>query len=127
MVRLLLIGAGGFAGSILRYWISGVAQQAVPASAFPLGTLAVNVLGCLAIGVLSELAEARGFLTPDARALLIVGLLGGFTTFSAFANETIGALLEGSVALAVVNVVVSVGVCLVAVWLGRTGAYYVWR
>jgi CrcB protein len=127
MVRLVLIGIGGFVGSILRYWISGLAQDVVPESAFPVGTLAVNVAGCLAIGVLSELAEARGFLTPDMRALLLVGLLGGFTTFSTFANETVATLRDGAYPLALASVAASVGLCLAAVWAGRLVAYYVWR
>jgi fluoride exporter len=126
-VRVLLIGLGGFVGSILRYWLSGLAQQAMPMSAFPVGTLAVNVIGCLVIGVLSELIEARGFLTPDTRALLVVGVLGGFTTFSAFANETVSSFRDGAVTLAIGNIVLSVGACLVAVWIGRSLAHYVWR
>jgi CrcB protein len=126
-LRLFLIGLGGFAGSILRYWLSGLAQNAVPGSTFPLGTLCVNTLGCLAIGALSELVEARGFLTPEARALLIVGLLGGFTTFSAFANETVNALRDGVPAVAVTNVLLSVATCLTAVWAGRAAAALLWR
>jgi CrcB protein len=124
---MILIGAGGFVGSVLRYWLSGLTQNAVPTTAFPIGTLVVNVVGCLAIGVLSELVEARGFLTPDMRALLIVGLLGGFTTFSAFANESVNAVRDGAYALAFANVILSVGVCLAAVWAGRSLAQFVWR
>jgi CrcB protein len=127
MVRVLLIGIGGFVGSILRYWISGLAQDVAAQGAFPIGTLMVNVVGCLAIGVLSELAEARGFLTSDTRAFLIVGLLGGFTTFSTFANETVGTLRDGAYPLALANVAASVGLCLAAVWAGRSLAYYIWR
>ena len=111
-MRVLLIGLGGFVGSVLRYWMSGLAQPAAGRTGFPVGTLFVNTLGCLAIGLLSELAETRGFLTADARALLIVGLLGGFTTFSAFANETVSALRDGALGLATANVLASVGTCL---------------
>jgi CrcB protein len=125
-VRVLLIGLGGFAGSVLRYWLSGLAQGLAPASIFPIGTLCVNVLGCFAIGALSELAEARGLLGPEARALLIVGLLGGFTTFSAFANETLNALRDGAGALAAGNVLLSVAACLAAAWGGRAVAALVW-
>lgn len=126
-MRVLLIGLGGCAGSILRYWLSGLVQGLAPGSTFPIGTAFVNVLGCFAIGALSELAEARGFLTPEARALLIVGLLGGFTTFSAFANETVNALRDGAVAVAAANVLLSVTACLTAVWGGRAVAALVWR
>jgi CrcB protein len=107
--------------------MSGLAQNAAPGTVFPIGTLAVNVMGCLAIGVISELAEARGFLTPDMRALLVVGLLGGFTTFSAFANESVNAIRDGAFAVALANVIVSVSVCLVAVWAGRALAHSIWR
>jgi CrcB protein len=126
-VRIILVGVGGFVGSVLRYWMSGLAQNAAPNTAFPIGTLLVNVVGCLAIGVLSELAEARGFLTPDMRALLVVGLLGGFTTFSAFANESVNAIRDGAHGVALANVVLSVGVCLIAVWAGRSLAHSIWR
>ncbi|HWO87530.1 MAG TPA: fluoride efflux transporter CrcB [Gemmatimonadales bacterium] len=127
MVRALLVGAGGFLGSVLRYWLSGVVQNAAPGSSFPLGTLAVNVSGCLLIGVLAELAESRGFLGPDTRALLFVGVLGGFTTFSAFANETVGALRDGAHGTAALNVLLTVAACLTAVWAGRALATLIWR
>jgi CrcB protein len=126
-VRVFLIGLGGFAGSVLRYWLSGLAQDAAPRSVFPVGTLVVNIAGCLAIGALSELTEGRGFLTSEARALLIVGLLGGFTTFSAFANETVNAIRDGEVVIAMANVGLSVTACLVAVWAGRSVAHAIWR
>jgi CrcB protein len=126
-VRVLLIGAGGFVGSILRYWMSGVVQASAPRTAFPVGTLAVNIAGCLAIGLLAELAEARGFLSPDERALLMVGFLGAFTTFSAFANETLSALRGGAFVLGVLNIVASVGGCLFAVWAGRALVQLIWR
>ena len=127
MARILLIGFGGFVGSILRYWMSGLAQDAAPQSSFPVGTLVVNVVGCLAIGMVSELVETRGFLAPDTRAFLVVGLLGGFTTYSAFANETVSALRDGAYPVALANVVASVSACLVAVWVGRSGANAIWR
>lgn len=126
-MRILLIGLGGFLGSVLRYWLSGVAQNAAAGSVFPIGTLVVNVIGCFAIGALSELAETRGFLSPETRALLIVGLIGGFTTFSAFANETLNAVRDGSTAIALVNVILSVAAGLAAVWGGRIMAALLWR
>src|ERR1700690_2194884 len=78
---LLLVGIGGFTGSILRYVISGAIQQLTQSTSFSYGTLAVNVVGCLVIGILSQLAESYGLLTAETRALLITGVLGGFTTF----------------------------------------------
>ena len=119
----LLVAVGGAAGSVLRYWMSGVAQRSVPVtgmwSVFPLGTLAVNVLGCLAAGALAEIGERRGALSPEARSLLMVGFLGGFTTFSAFASETVAVWRSGAVAVAIVNVVSSVAICMMAVLAGR--------
>jgi CrcB protein len=118
-MRILLIGVGGFVGSILRYGMGTALQGALPAGAFPIGTLLVNVLGCFAIGVLSGISEARGVLSPELRALLVVGLLGGFTTFSAFANETVVAARAGAMAMAAANVLLSVAACLAAAWAGR--------
>jgi CrcB protein len=113
-----LIGLGGFLGSILRYGLA-TAVQGAAGTAFPFGTLLVNVLGCFGIGVLSGVSEARGLLGPDARALLAVGLLGGFTTFSAFANETLTALRDGAAFVAAANVLGGVALCLAAAWAGR--------
>ena len=118
-MRILLIGLGGGVGAILRYGLATAVQSAA-GGAFPLGTLLVNVLGCFGIGVLEGLAEARAFGSPEARALLVVGLLGGFTTFSAFANETVSAAQGGAPWVAGANVVLSVVLCLAAVWLGRS-------
>jgi CrcB protein len=120
---MLLVALGGAAGSVLRYWMSGVAQRSVPApgvwSVLPLGTLTVNVLGCLAAGALAEIGERRGPLTAETRALLMVGFLGGFTTFSAFANETVAVWRAGATTVALVNVALSVTVCVMAVMAGR--------
>ena len=127
MTRALLVGVGGFVGAVLRYWLSGLAQAAAPRTPFPLGTLVVNVLGCLTIGVVAQLAESRGFLTSDTRALVIVGVLGGFTTFSAFANETLNAVRDGATAVAAANVILSVTLCIGAVWAGRALAVAIWR
>jgi CrcB protein len=118
-VRVLWIGLGGALGAILRYGLASATQSAV-GGAFPVGTLLVNVLGCLAIGVLSGMAEARAFASPELRGFLVVGLLGGFTTFSAFANETLLAARDGAPGLALANVLASVTLCLAAAWLGRS-------
>ncbi|MDH4097403.1 MAG: fluoride efflux transporter CrcB [Nitrospira sp.] len=127
MMKLLLIGSGGFIGSVLRYLVSGSAQTASQSIAFPYGTLAVNVIGCFLIGFLSELAQSRSLFSPDTRAFLIVGILGGFTTFSAFGNETMNLLRDGGQALALLNVSAQVLLGLGAVWLGYTLAYQIWR
>ena len=125
-MRLLLIGLGGGVGSILRYLLAGLVQTGQGGSAFPAGTLAVNLLGCLAIGVVAELSEARGFLDADTRAMVVVGLIGGFTTFSTFANETANAMRDNALATASANVILSVGLGLLAVWAGRALAHAIW-
>ena len=89
MLKFLLIGAGGFIGSVLRYLVSGFVQTLSQDVTFPFGTLAVNILGCFCIGFLSELFSARTFIGVDAQTFLLVGILGGFTTFSAFSHDTI--------------------------------------
>jgi CrcB protein len=77
------------------------------------------VLGCIVIGLLAEIGEQRGYMTPDMRALLVVGFLGGFTTFSAFANETVTAWRTGATLVSASNVVLSVVLCLAGVLVGR--------
>ena len=125
-MRLLLIGLGGGLGSILRYLLSGLVQTGAGTSTFPAGTLAVNLLGCLLIGVMAELSEARGYFNPETRAMVVVGLIGGFTTFSTFANETVSAMRDNAMLTAVGNVVLSVVLGLLAVWAGRALAHSVW-
>jgi len=124
---LLLIGTGGFLGSILRYLISSYVQQLSKSTPFPFGTLAVNVLGCAAIGFLAELADQRGVISGETRAFLIVGILGGFTTFSAFGNETMTLLRNGELLLAGGNIVSHTILGLAAVWLGYSTAYLLWK
>lgn len=118
MRQLLLVGAGGFLGSIGRFLAGGAVQRLTPAAAFPYGTLFVNVTGCLAIGFLASLAATRGILSGDARAFLLIGVLGGFTTFSTFAYETHALAVDAQFLRAATNAVASLGGCLAAVWLG---------
>jgi CrcB protein len=126
VITVLLVGLGGFVGSVVRYGLGGLVQDHTGAT-FPFGTLAVNVLGCFVIGSVSELAETRGLLTPETRAFLIIGVLGGFTTFSAFGNETLNLLRERDVTLAAANVLANVVLALSAVWLGRSAAQLIGR
>src|SRR5689334_2354223 len=127
MVKIFLAGVGGFAGSALRYVVSGFVQNRSGSIRFPFGTLAVNLAGCLVIGFLSQLAETRGFFSADARILIFIGVLGGFTTFSAFGNETINLWRDGESALATANIAAHLVLCLGAVWLSRAVAYEIWR
>jgi fluoride exporter len=127
MNRLLLVGVGGFTGSVLRYIISGYVQQITKSSSFSYGTIAVNVLGCLIIGILSQLAESYGLLSAETRALLITGFLGGFTTFSTFSNETLNLFRDSESLAAFLNICGHVFLGLGAVWMGRTFALILWR
>ncbi|MSQ13924.1 MAG: fluoride efflux transporter CrcB [Dehalococcoidia bacterium] len=117
MLPVLLVALGGATGAVARYLTVRVVQSTLQAS-FPYGTLAVNVSGCLLIGLLFGLAEGRNWLTPNFRAFLSVGFLGGFTTFSAFGYETIALVRDGLVAQAALNVVLQLVVGLAAVALG---------
>jgi CrcB protein len=124
---LILIGTGGFIGSILRYLVSGYAQALSKSIQFPFGTLVVNLVGCALVGFLAELADQRGVITGETRAFLIVGLLGGFTTFSAFGNETMNLLRDGELWLACGNIVGHTVLGLIAVWFGYSTAYLLWK
>ena len=127
VAKALLAGVGGFIGSTLRYVIGGLVQSAFPTSTFPYGTMAVNVTGCFAIGCLSHLIEAHGALGSGARTLVVVGILGGYTTFSAFGNETVNLLHGGQRLAAGVNIGGHMVLALGAVWCGRIAAQLVWR
>lgn len=127
MNRLLLVGVGGFVGSIFRYLLSGWVQRLFSSISFPFGTLIVNLLGCFTIGFLSYLAEERGIFTTEARLLVFVGFLGGFTTFSTFGNESINLIRNGESWQALMNVLVHVVFGLLFVWFGKSLAYLIWR
>jgi CrcB protein len=117
------VALGGALGSIVRYACSGVAARWL-GSGFPYGTLFVNVVGSYAIGVLGTIAIAggRALTATDLRAFLIVGILGGFTTFSAFSLETFTLARGGNFSGAAANVLLSLVLCFVAVWLGYASA-----
>ena len=118
MLRLLAVGVGGFIGAVARYLLSGLAHR-LWSTAFPIGTLTVNVLGCLVIGVLTVLVEGDYLTSPTVRLLLMVGLLGALTTFSTFGYETVECMAEGQYGLAALNVAANVTLGLGAVVLGR--------
>ena len=118
MKAALLVALGGAIGSVVRYKLSGFVLHHTVDWRFPAGTFAVNVIGCLAAGVLAGLAEKHDMLSADARLLLFTGLLGGFTTFSAFGLETVHLLKRGAVSIAAANILLSVAVGLMALWLG---------
>ena len=126
-MKILLIGLGGSLGAILRYLVSGGVQGWSGSGAFPYGTLSVNLLGCLVIGLLSQLVELRGLFSPDARAFLFIGTLGAFTTFSTFGNETMQLMREGELFLSLANICAQILLGLTAVWLGHACAQWLWR
>ena len=99
----MIVGAGGFIGSALRFAVSGWVQRLAAASVMPYGTLVVNVLGCLALGLLGGIAEHRQMLEPAQRLFLMVGILGGFTTFSTFAFESVALMQDAELAKAALN------------------------
>lgn len=115
---VLLVGVGGFVGSVGRYLVGGWVHRALPLAVFPVGTLVVNVAGCLAIGLLAGLVEARQLFGPDLRVFLLIGVLGGFTTFSSFAYESLALARDAEMGRALLNVAAQVVLGLVAAWLG---------
>jgi CrcB protein len=127
MIRVLLVGLGGFIGSILRYLLSGVAQGLFHTSRFPVGTVIVNLSGCFVIGLLSQLAESQGAFTELTRALVFAGVLGGYTTFSTLSNESLNLLRAGDVFLGLTNVGVQVIGGIVLAWFGRAVGQWIWR
>ncbi len=118
MIKLLLVGAGGFLGSVARYLLSNFVQEASQ-SRFPVGTLTVNVLGCFVIGLLSQIGESREIFSAETRAFIFIGMLGGFTTYSSFGNETINLWRQHESGFAALNIVLQLLIGLGAVWLGR--------
>ena len=116
-MKWLLLFAGGGAGSMLRYAV-GLWVEARTGPGFPWGTFAVNVSGCFLIGVLATLADEHAWITPAARLALVTGVLGGYTTFSAFGLETWQLVEDGRAWLAAANAVASVGVGVAAVIAG---------
>lgn len=118
MTNLLLAGFGGFLGAAGRYGLSSLTQRWAGSPYFPAGTLAVNVLGCLFIGLLAGLSEVRGPMLPHLRVFLLAGLLGGFTTFSAFGFETIELFRIERFGMAFLNIGLQLIVGLASVWGG---------
>ena len=118
MKQALIVGLGGFVGSIARYKIGGVILHHSASWRFPLSTFAINVAGCFLIGTLAALVEHRDYFSADTRLFLFTGLLGGFTTFSAFGYEGVFLLRRGEVAIAALYAALSVICGFAAVWLG---------
>lgn len=116
-MKILLIALAGAAGTLLRYWLGGVVQRSSGVS-FPWGTFAVNMLGCFLFGLIWSLAEERMAISAQVRVIILVGFMGGLTTFSSFVFET-GALMRDSQwALAFGNIALENVTGLVLLFLG---------
>lgn len=113
----LLVAAGGAIGSVARYALSTFVLR-VTGTLFPLGTFVVNAVGCLCFGLVVGAAAQRITLSPEARAFVLAGILGGFTTFSSYVFESAELIRDGQMAAAVVNVAGQVVAGLVAFWIG---------
>jgi len=116
-MQLIAIAAGGAVGALLRFWVSTGVYNLL-GRGFPYGTLAVNVLGSLAMGFLYVLLLDRMTVAPEVRAALLVGFLGAFTTFSTFSIETLNLIEQADFMRAGLNMVISVAACLFACWFG---------
>ena len=119
MIVWLAVASGSALGGLLRHGLNHLIRQRNVASTFPLGIFTINVIGSFVIGAIAgALASGRLHLSYEARTFLIVGVLGGFTTFSSFSLDTLTLVEGGHHAQAVANVVGQVGISLVAVWIG---------
>lgn len=119
-----MIGIGGFLGSIARFWIGGVVYEKTGAK-FPYGTFVINISGSFLIGFIVTILTERTHLSPNWRYLIPIGFIGAYTTFSTFEWETLSAIRDGQLLIAGLNVVLSVVVGFVAVWLGIISGRYV--
>lgn len=118
MRAILLVALGSALGGVARHWVSGLVAMRV-GETFPWGTFTVNFLGSGLIGLLAGFTDSARFaLSADARQFLMVGMMGGFTTFSSFSLQTLRLVQDGEWAHAAGNIAISVSVCLVAVAIG---------
>ncbi len=119
MGKLILIGLAGFIGTLGRYWLSGVVARRY-GETFPMGTLVVNLVGCFLVGLLFYLLQERFLVNQTVRTVILIGFLGGFTTFSSFGLQTFTLLQDGEFGLAVLNILGANLIGLVLVWAGYT-------
>ena len=125
--EILIVALGGACGSVVRYKLCGVIMHQTPTWEFPWGTFLVNILGCLAIGILGALVEYHDLFSPSTRLLLFTGVLGGFTTFSAFGYETVFLLRRGLIQTALFYVLLTVLGGVAAIFGGLKLVNLLWR
>ena len=123
MLTYLWIGIGSALGGMARYGVSRFFAQLV-GETFPWGTMVVNITGCLVIGFFATLSgpDGRLIVPPDARQFVLVGLCGGYTTFSSFSLQTLALMRDGDMLEAGMNILLSVLLCLISVWMGSVAA-----
>jgi len=117
-MHILLVGVGGFPGSVLRYVLAGRVHDYLNNAWFPYGTLTVNVLGCFLMGFLTGLWDDQHMASQELRVFFLVGFLGGFTTFSAFSYETFALMRSGEMVSAGMNVMGQLILGILGVWFG---------
>ncbi|HWU00251.1 MAG TPA: fluoride efflux transporter CrcB [Terriglobales bacterium] len=123
MITYLYIAIGSALGGMARYWCSGFVAERL-GETFPWGTIFINILGSFVIGFFATFSgpDSRYIISPNMRQFVMVGLCGGYTTFSSFSLQTLNLIRDGEVAAAGANIGLSVLLCLVAVWLGHIAA-----
>ncbi len=125
MIKIAMVGLGGGLGAICRYLIYEASLIMVENAWLPLGTLIVNISGCFVIGLLGGISETRELFSPEIRALVFIGFLGGFTTFSTFGYEIFFFIRNGQTGMAIVNLALQIILGLSGVWAGFTLAKFV--
>jgi CrcB protein len=125
MLNYFFVALGGALGSVGRYWLSGLIANLF-GSTFPWGTIIVNITGCLIIGFFNTATgtEGRWLVSPAARTFFMIGICGGYTTFSSFSLQTLNLVNDGEWLYAGANILFSVVLCLAGVWLGHALAVY---
>ncbi len=119
MIKIFLIGLAGAVGTVARYWLSGIVARRF-GETIPLGTFAVNLTGCFLAGLVFYLMQERYLVNQNIRTAVLIGMLGGFTTFSSLGLQTFTLLQDSEIGLAVLNVAASNVLGLVLVWVGYT-------
>ncbi len=119
MLNAFFVGLGGFVGSIGRYLLINFSKRLSAGHWFPIGTLTVNIAGCFLIGILGGYLQDRSDIAEHWRLFVIVGVLGGFTTFSTFGHETVHLVKSTQSLGALLNIILHVSLCLFAAWWGH--------